>query len=297
MSRDPERNVHDDVEEPANEQPLVMSADALETFLRRISKVALLTAAQEIELAKRIERGDLRAKGQMVEANLRLVVSVAKPFRNRGLPFLDLIQEGSIGLIRATEKFDHRRGFKFSTYATWWIRQAVGRALTDKSRTIRMPGHLVARLATISSSDRSLTTELGRRPSAVEIADDLDITSAEVDRIRGIGEVPASLDEQYGPGEDTKLGHFLTDENQLLPEDCAELSRRKDALSRILTTLTGRQREILERRFGLTGKAPCTLEQLSRTFNVTSERVRQIERQALTKLQAQATLETLDRAS
>jgi RNA polymerase primary sigma factor len=297
MSRDAERNVQDDVEERANEQPLVMSPDALQPFLRRISKVALLTAAQEVELAKRIERGDLRAKGQMVEANLRLVVSVAKPFRNQGLPFLDLIQEGSIGLIRATEKFDHRRGFRFSTYATWWIRQAVRRALTDKSRTIRMPGYLVARLATISWSDRSLTTEFGRRPSAVEIADDLDITSAEVDRIRRIGEAPASLDEQYGPGEDTKLGQFLSDENQLLPEDCAELSRRKDALTRILDTLSGRQREILERRYGLAGGAPSTLAELSRTFNVTRERVRQIERQALNKLQAQATLETLDRAS
>jgi RNA polymerase primary sigma factor len=297
MSPDPERNIYDDVDEPANEQPLVMSADALQPFLRRISKVALLTAAEEVELAKRIERGDLRAKGQMVEANLRLVVSIAKPFRNQGLPFLDLIQEGSIGLIRATEKFDHRRGFRFSTYATWWIRQAVRRALTDKSRTIRMPGHLVARLATISWSDRSLTTELGRRPSAVEIADDLDITSAEVDRIRRIGEAPTSLDQQYGPGEDAQLGHFLADENQLLPEDCAELSRRKDALTRILATLSGRQREILERRYGLAGGAPSTLAELGRTFNITHERVRQIERHALTKLQAQATLEALGRAS
>jgi RNA polymerase primary sigma factor len=297
MSPDPKRNIHDDVEEHANEQPLVMSADALQPFLRRISKVALLTGAQEVDLAKRIERGDLRAKGQMVEANLRLVVSVAKPFRNRGLPFLDLIQEGSIGLIRATEKFDHRRGFRFSTYATWWIRQAVCRALTDKSRTIRMPGQLVARLATISSSDRNLTTELGRRPSAVEIADDLEITSAEVDEIRRIGEAPASLDEQYGPGEDTELGQFLSDENQLLPEDCAELSRRKDALTRILATLTGRQREILERRYGLAGGGPSTLAELSHTFNVTPERVRQIERRALTQLHPQATLEALDRAS
>jgi RNA polymerase primary sigma factor len=297
MSRDPERNVQDDVEEPANEQPLVMSADALQPFLRRISKVALLTAAQEVELAKRIERGDLRAKGQMVEANLRLVVSIAKPFRNHGLPFLDLIQEGSIGLIRATEKFDHRRGFRFSTYATWWIRQAVARALADKSRTIRMPVNLVAKLAHISWSDRNLTAQLGRKPSSVEIAEDLGFTSREVERIRRIGQTPASLYQRYGDEEDTELAEFLTDENQLLPEDFAELTRRKDALTQILATLPSRQREILELRYGLAGGSPITLDEIGRKFNVTRERIRQIERQALTKLQAQATLEALGQAS
>jgi RNA polymerase primary sigma factor len=274
-----------------------MSADSLHLFLKEIGKVDLLTAAQEIELAKRIERGDDRAQRQMIEANLRLVVSIAKRYRNQGLPFLDLIQEGSIGLMRATGKFDHRKGFRFSTYATWWIRQAVSRALTDKSRTIRMPVHLVEKLGNIMRSERTLNAELGREPTSLEIGDDLDITAREVERIRGFGERTVSLQQPRGDEDDAELGQFLVDESQLLPEDLIELSRRKEALRGMLAALPSRQRQILERRYGLNGQNPCSLDELAGTFSVTRERIRQIERQALNKLRAQAMLETLDRAS
>jgi RNA polymerase primary sigma factor len=299
MSASPERIVRDGVEELdlSADEPGGMSGDSLKLFLHGIGKVALLTAAEEIQLAKRIERGDERAQQQMVEANLRLVVSIAKRYRNQGLPFLDLIQEGSLGLMRATEKFDYRKGFKFSTYATWWIRQSVGRALADKSRTIRMPVHLVEKLGNIARSERKLTAELGRDPSSVEIGDDLDYTSDEVERIRRIGETPASLEQGYGDGDGAELGQFLPDKNQLLPEDLAELTRRKEALGRILATLSSRQRQILELRFGLTGENPYTLEELGCVFNVTRERIRQIEDRALTKLRAQAKSEALSQAS
>jgi len=274
-----------------------MSADSLQLFLKEIGKVDLLTAAQEIELAKRIERGDDRARRQMIEANLRLVVSIAKRYRNRGLPFLDLIQEGSIGLMRATTKFDHRKGFKFSTYATWWIRQAVSRALTDKSRTIRMPVHLVDKLGSIMRSERRLSAELGREPSSLEIGDDLDIPAGEVERIRGFDECTVSLEQRRGDEDETELGQLLRDENEVLPEDVFELNWRKEALRGMLATLPSRQRRILEGRYGLNGENPSTLDELANTFDVTRERIRQIERQALTKLHAQAKLETLDRAS
>jgi RNA polymerase primary sigma factor len=296
MSPGPETTVRDDVEE-LDLDPRGMSTDGLQPYLKGISKVGLLTAAQEIQLAKRIERGDDGARQHMIEANLRLVVSIAKVYRKQGLPFLDLIQEGSIGLMRATEKFDHRKGFRFSTYATWWIRQSVVRALADRSRTIRMPVHLVVKLARISRSDRNLTAELGRKPSSDEIADDLDSTSDEVERLRQIGETPASLDQKVGDDGDSELGQFLTDENQPLPEDCAEVTRRKDALTQMLATLSSRQRIILERRYGLAGQTPSTLDELGRMFNVTRERIRQIERQALLRLEAQATFEGLSQAS
>jgi len=290
MTVGPERIARDDV-------ALGMSADSLQLFLKEIGKVDLLTAAQEIELAKRIERGDDRARRQMIEANLRLVVSIAKRYRNRGLPFLDLIQEGSIGLMRATTKFDHRKGFKFSTYATWWIRQAVSRALTDKSRTIRMPVHLVDKLGSIMRSERRLSAELGREPSSLEIGDDLDITAGEVERIRGFDECTVSLEQRRGDEDETELGQLLRDENEVLPEDVFELNWRKEALRGMLATLPSRQRRILEGRYGLNGENPSTLDELANTFDVTRERIRQIERQALTKLHAQAKLETLDRAS
>jgi len=290
MTVGPERIAGDDV-------ALDMSADSLQLFLKEIGKVDLLTAAQEIELAKRIERGDDRARRQMIEANLRLVVSIAKRYRNRGLPFLDLIQEGSIGLMRATTKFDHRKGFKFSTYATWWIRQAVSRALTDKSRTIRMPVHLVDKLGSIMRSERRLSAELGREPSSLEIGDDLDIPAGEVERIRGFDECTVSLEQRRGDEDETELGQLLRDENEVLPEDVFELNWRKEALRGMLATLPSRQRRILEGRYGLNGENPSTLDELANTFDVTRERIRQIERQALTKLHAQAKLETLDRAS
>ncbi|HEY3207611.1 MAG TPA: sigma-70 family RNA polymerase sigma factor, partial [Gaiellaceae bacterium] len=198
-----------------------ISTDSLQLFLKDVGKVDLLTAAQEVELAKRIERGDHRAKQEMVEANLRLVVSIAKKYRNQGLPFLDLIQEGTIGLVRAAEKFDHRKGFKFSTYATWWIRQAVARALADKARTIRMPVHIVEKLNKIVRTERKLRGELGREPLACEIAFELELDPDEVETIRRSSQPPVSLEKPVGDEEESEFGHFLTDENEALPDEVA----------------------------------------------------------------------------
>ncbi|HET8606356.1 MAG TPA: sigma-70 family RNA polymerase sigma factor [Gaiellaceae bacterium] len=265
-----------------------ISTDSLQLFLRDVGKVDLLTAAQEVELAKRIERGDHRAKQEMIEANLRLVVSIAKRYRNQGLPFLDLIQEGTIGLVRAAEKFDYRKGFKFSTYATWWIRQAVARALADKARTIRMPVHVVEKLNKIVRSERKLRAELGREPSSEEIARDLDLTLDEVETIRRMAQTPVSLEKPVGDDEESEFGHFLTDENMPLPEEAAETAMRKEALLKILGALSPRERRVLELRYGLNGEHPRTLDEVGRTFNVTRERIRQIENQSLKKLRALA---------
>jgi RNA polymerase primary sigma factor len=270
-----------------------VSTDALQLFLKDIGKVDLLTAPQEIELAKRIERGDHLAKQTMVEANLRLVVSIAKRYRNQGLPFLDLIQEGTIGLVRAAEKFDYRKGFKFSTYATWWIRQAVARALADKSRTIRMPVHVVEKLNKIVRSERKLRGELAREPTSREIARDLDLTTDEVDHIRRSAQLPVSLEKPVGDDEESEFGHFLTDENVLLPEEAAEQALRKDALRKILDSLSPREQRILEMRYGLDGEQPRTLDEVGRAFNVTRERIRQIENQCLKKLRALADCQKL----
>jgi len=269
---------------PTGEAPREVSTDGLQLFLKDIGKVDLLTAAQEVELAKRIERGEHRAKQEMVEANLRLVVSIAKKYRNQGLPFLDLIQEGTIGLVRAAEKFDHRKGFKFSTYATWWIRQAVTRALADKARTIRMPVHIIEKLNKIVRSERKLRAELGCEPTAMEIGRDLDLTSDEVEHIRRSAQTPVSLEKPVGDEGEFEFGHFITDENMPLPDDEAEVTMRKETLGRILRTLPSRQRQVLELRFGLHGKKPCTLDEVGRTLNVTRERIRQIEKQGLSKL-------------
>jgi RNA polymerase primary sigma factor len=265
-----------------------ISTDSLQLFLKDIGKVDLLTAAQEVELAKRIERGDHGAKQEMVEANLRLVVSIAKKYRNQGLPFLDLIQEGTIGLVRAAEKFDYRKGFKFSTYATWWIRQAVARALADKARTIRMPVHVVEKLNKIVRSERKLRAELGREPSSTEIAIDLDLSVDEVDQIRRSAQAPVSLEKPVGDEDESEFGHFLTDENQELPDEAAEVTMRKETLRKILGTLSSRERAVLELRYGLDGRHPRTLDEVGRTFNVTRERIRQIENQSLKKLRALA---------
>jgi RNA polymerase primary sigma factor len=265
-----------------------VSTDALQLFLKDIGKVELLTAAQEVELAKRIERGDMDAKRQMVEANLRLVVSIAKRYRNQGLPFLDLIQEGTIGLVRAAEKFDHRKGFKFSTYATWWIRQAVARALADKARTIRMPVHVVEKLNKIVRVERDLRARLGREPFADEVARELGITADEVDLIRRNAQTPVSLEKPVGDEDESEFGHFLTDENQPLPDEAAEENMRKEALRKILDSLSARERRVLELRYGLDGEHPRTLDEVGRTFNVTRERIRQIENQCLKKLRAMA---------
>jgi RNA polymerase primary sigma factor len=265
-----------------------ISTDALQLFLKDVGKVDLLTAAQEVELAKRIERGDHRAKQEMVEANLRLVVSIAKRYRNQGLPFLDLIQEGTIGLVRAAEKFDYRKGFKFSTYATWWIRQAVARALADKARTIRMPVHVVEKLNKIVRSERKLRAELGREPLAAEIATDLDLTTDEVDQIRRTAQSPVSLEKPVGDEEESEFGHFITDETAPLPDEQAEVTMRKETLEKILSTLSQRERRVLELRYGLNGEHPRTLDEVGRAFNVTRERIRQIENQSLKKLRALA---------
>jgi RNA polymerase primary sigma factor len=265
-----------------------ISTDSLQLFLKDIGKVDLLTAAQEVELAKRIERGDHGAKQEMVEANLRLVVSIAKRYRNQGLPFLDLIQEGTIGLVRAAEKFDYRKGFKFSTYATWWIRQAVARALADKARTIRMPVHVVEKLNKIVRSERKLRAELCREPTAEEIARDLDLPLEEVEQIQRSAQTPVSLEKPVGDEEESEFGHFLTDENVPLPDEAAEVSMRKETLGKILSTLSHRERRVLELRYGLDGEHPRTLDEVGRTFNVTRERIRQIENQSLKKLRALA---------
>jgi len=264
------------------------STDALQLFLKAIGKVDLLTAAQEVQLAKRIERGDDSAKQEMVAANLRLVVSIAKRYRDQGLPFLDLIQEGSIGLVRAAEKFDHRKGFKFSTYATWWIRQAVSRALADKARTIRMPVHVVEILHKIIRAERQLLGEIGRDPTSTEIGRVLDLTSGEVEQIRRSGQNPVSLHKPVGDDDESEFGDFLTDRNLRLPDEEVEITMRKDALRKILDSLPRRQRQILELRYGLDGQRPQTLDEVGRTFNVTRERIRQIEKQSLHMLLALA---------
>jgi len=274
--------------EQAQAEAREVSTDSLQLFLKDIGKVDLLTAAQEVELAKRIERGDHFAKQEMVEANLRLVVSIAKRYRNQGLPFLDLIQEGTIGLVRAAEKFDYRKGFKFSTYATWWIRQAVARALADKARTIRMPVHVVEKLNKIVRSERKLRAELCREPLPYEIARDLDLPLDEVEQIMRSAQTPVSLEKPVGDEEESEFGHFLTDDNVPLPDEAAEVTMRKETLRKILSTLSHRERRVLELRYGLDGEHPRTLDEVGRTFNVTRERIRQIENQSLKKLRALA---------
>jgi RNA polymerase primary sigma factor len=286
VGRDVLASADDDA--PANGHLREVSTDSLQLFLKDIGRVDLLTAAQEVELAKRIERGEHAAKQVMVESNLRLVVSIAKRYRNQGLPFLDLIQEGTIGLVRAAEKFDYRKGFKFSTYATWWIRQAVARALADKGRTIRMPVHVVEKLNKILRAERKLRAELGREPTSVEIARELDLTVVEVDQIRASAQTPVSLEKPVGDEEESEFGHFITDQDALLPEESAELNFRKDRLHKIMETLSARERRVLELRYGLGGQTPQTLDEVGRTFNVTRERIRQIENQSLKKLRALA---------
>jgi RNA polymerase primary sigma factor len=271
--------------------------DPLQLFLKDIGKIDLLTAPQEVELAKRIERGDRRAKDEMVEANLRLVVSIAKRYRNQGLPFLDLIQDGTIGLVRAVEKFDHRRGFKFSTYATWWIRQAVTRGLADKARTIRMPVNVVAKLQTIVQSERILRAELRRDPTPAEIAKEASLTLEEVEQIRRTAQTPVSLHTPIGDADDSELGHFLADEELPLPEDEALSVSRTAALGDCLESLDDRQRTVLELRYGLDGGRPRTLDEIGLVFNVTRERIRQIEHQSLTKLAALAEAQQLRSAA
>jgi RNA polymerase primary sigma factor len=270
-----------------------MSTDSLQLFLRDIGKSRLLSAAEEVDLAKRIWRGDVNAKQKMVESNLRLVVSIAKVYRNQGLPFLDLIQEGTLGLVRATEKFDYRRGFKFSTYATWWIRQAIARSLADKARTIRIPVHVVERLNQIGRAERKLLTVFGREPTAEEIAEMTGIEPEEIDSIKRSARAPISLEKPVGDGEESEFGQFIADEQAESPYERAVENLREDALRNALENLSYRERRVIELRYGLAGEHPHTLDELGRTFNVTRERIRQIETQSLKKLQHLPEAQTL----
>ncbi|MEA2329983.1 MAG: polymerase primary sigma factor [Thermoleophilaceae bacterium] len=261
------------------------SLDSLRLYLRSIGRVELLTADQEVYLAKRIERGDMVAKQQMIEANLRLVVSIAKGYLGRGLSFLDLIQEGSLGLIRAVEKFDYRRGYKFSTYATWWIRQAVTRAIADKARTIRIPVHMVEKLNKVVHVERQLVQEFGREPTPEEIAVELQWTGREVKDILRIAQLPVSLEKPIGEEEDSELGDFVEDEAAESPFERASENLRRENVRRALDALPPREREVIEMRYGLKGNKARTLEEVGRAFGVTRERIRQIENNTLKKLE------------
>lgn len=263
-----------------------VSIDSLQLFLKEIGRVPLLTAAQEVSLAKRIERGEHAAKQAMVTANLRLVVSIAKHYRNQGLPFLDLIQEGTIGLVRAAEKFDYRKGYKFSTYATWWIRQAVTRAIADKARTIRIPVHMVEKLNKVVHIERQLVQRLGRDPRPDEIAGELDMSADEVREILRMAQLPVSLEKPIGEEEESELGDFVQDELAESPFDSASLNLRRGDIDRALDSLPERERKVIELRFGLKGEHPRTLEEVGRAFGVTRERIRQIENNTLKKLEA-----------
>ena len=262
------------------------SVDSLRVYLREIGKVPLLTADQEVTLAKRIERGDMVAKTEMTEANLRLVVSIAKGYLGRGLSFLDLIQEGSLGLIRAVEKFDYRKGYKFSTYATWWIRQAVTRAIADKARTIRIPVHMVEKLNKVVRIERQFVQRLGRDPRPEEIAVELQMSPSEVREIQRMAQLPVSLEKPVGEEEDSELGNFVEDESMTGPFDSSSVAMRRDDIARALESLPERERQVIELRFGLTGDQPRTLEEVGRAFGVTRERIRQIENNTLRRLQA-----------
>jgi RNA polymerase primary sigma factor len=260
------------------------SLDSLRLYLRSIGRVELLTAEQEIELAQRIEKGDMQAKRHMVEANLRLVVSIAKGYLGRGLGFLDLIQEGSLGLIRAVEKFDYRRGYKFSTYATWWIRQAVTRAIADKARTIRIPVHMVEKLNRVTHVERQLVQRLGREPEPSEIAAELKITVREVRDILRVAQMPVSLEKPVGDEDESELGDFVADESVEEPFEAATENLQREDIQKALDALPERERQVIELRYGLRGHEPLTLEEVGRAFGVTRERIRQIENNTLRKL-------------
>jgi RNA polymerase primary sigma factor len=259
------------------------TTDALQLFLRDAGRHPLLTAAQEVELAKRIERGDMQAKQTMIQSNLRLVVSIAKNYRNQGLPFLDLIQEGTLGLIRAVEKFDWRRGYKFSTYATWWIRQAVARALADKARTIRMPVHIVERMQKLNRAERTLWTQLGREPTLEEVAEEANLPIAQAHEVKAAARASTSLDQPVGETEDAVFGDFVAGDGPL-PDEEVEVSLRCQALAEALAALSDRERRVLILRYGLDDAEPKTLEEIGRRLGLTRERVRQIETEALKRL-------------
>ena len=273
------------------------SLDSLRLYLRAIGRVPLLNAEEEVCLAKRIERGEVAAKQQMIEANLRLVVSIAKGYLGRGMTFLDLIQEGSLGLIRAVEKFDYRRGYKFSTYATWWIRQSVTRSIADKSRTIRIPVHMTERLNNVVYTERALIQRLGRDPSPMEIAAELECSTSEVREVLRMAQQPVSLDKPIGDEEDSALADFVEDATAASPFEMAAEEMRRQSVGRVLASLPRREREVLEMRYGITGDRVRTLDEVGRAFNITRERVRQIESRTLKKLQASPEAQELREAS
>ena len=258
--------------------------DPVRMYLKEIGKVSLLTADEEIELAQRMEKGDENAKKRLAEANLRLVVSIAKRYVGRGMLFLDLIQEGNLGLIKAVEKFDYRKGYKFSTYATWWIRQAITRAIADQARTIRIPVPMVETINKLIRVSRQLLQELGREPSPEEIAEEMDMSVDRVREILKISQEPVSLETPIGEEEDSHLGDFIQDDNVPVPADAAAFTLLKEQLIEVLGTLTEREQKVLRLRFGLDDGRARTLEEVGKEFNVTRERIRQIEAKALRKL-------------
>jgi RNA polymerase primary sigma factor len=269
--------------------PLPDPSDSLQAFLEAIGKVPLLNARQEVELAKRIERGDLDAKQHMIEANLRLVVHVAKRYRrdregDGALSFLDLIQEGTLGLVRAVEKFDHRKGFKFSTYATWWIRQSIARAIADKGRTVRLPVHVVDQVNKIARAERDLSLRLGRDASILEVADHLGFDPGLVEDLKRASRTPVSLNAAVGEEDDTELGHLIADAAAESPEARAEEALREQAVSDALSCLSHLERRVLELRFGLGGERAHTLPQIGKALNITANRARLVEMAALERL-------------
>ena len=260
--------------------------DPVRMYLKEIGKVPLLTAEEEVSLAKRIERHEMEAKRKLIEANLRLVVSIAKRYVGRGMLFLDLIQEGNLGLIRAVEKFDYRKGYKFSTYATWWIRQAITRAIADQARTIRIPVHMVETINKLIRVQRQLLQDIGREPTPEEIAHEMGTTPQKVREIVKISQEPVSLETPIGEEEDSQLGDFIEDEDATMPMEAVSEIMQKEELNAVLATLTQRERRVIELRFGLKGEHPRTLEEVGQKFNVTRERIRQIEAKTLAKLKA-----------
>jgi RNA polymerase primary sigma factor len=263
-----------------------LSNDPVRMYLKEIGKVPLLTAQEEVSLAKGIERRDMNAKRKLIEANLRLVVSIAKRYVGRGMLFLDLIQEGNLGLIRAVEKFDYRKGFKFSTYATWWIRQAITRAIADQARTIRIPVHMVETINKLIRVQRQLLQDIGREPTPEEIAAEMGTTPQKVREILKISQEPVSLETPIGEEEDSQLGDFIEDEDATMPVEAVSEIMQKEELNMVLGTLTHRERKVIELRFGLKGEHPRTLEEVGQKFGVTRERIRQIEAKTLAKLKA-----------
>ncbi len=293
MEEDPDSEVflEDDPEEEVDVETIDLSVpdgigldDPIRMYLKEIGKVPLLSVEEEIELAKRIALGDEEAKRKLAESNLRLVVSIAKRYMGRGMQFLDLIQEGNLGLIKAVEKFEYKKGYKFSTYATWWIRQSITRAIADQARTIRIPVHMVETINRMIRTQRQLVQTLGREPSPQEIADAMDIPVERVQEVMKISMDPVSLETPIGEEEDSHLGDFIQDEQVTVPVDAATYTLLREQLTEVLETLTEREQKVLRLRFGLDDGRPRTLEEVGRDFNVTRERIRQIEAKALRKL-------------